>query len=94
MSSDTNWRKATITLSFAAGKTRNASNDVMLIDTLVERHFTQHKVRENKDSFGFSCELINDAPRGPSGKNLRNEKIQSPNTVSNVRKRPISLQFF
>ena len=77
MTSDTNWRKTIITLSFAPGKMRNASNDVMLIDTLVERHFTQHQVHENKDSFGFSCELINDAPRVPSGKNLRNENAKA-----------------
>ena len=71
------WRDSHISLSFALGKTRNGSNHTYTIHQLVERHFTQHKVRENKDSFGFSCELINDAPRVPSGKNLRNDNAKA-----------------
>ena len=55
MPSDTNWRQATITLSFAPGKTRNAANKSGRICDLVDSRFSKHDIRANKDSYGFSC---------------------------------------
>ena len=76
MPSDTSWREATITLSFAPGKTRNATNNTYSICKLVDGYFSKHRIREHKDSYGFSCELVNDAP-AELGKNLKNANAKA-----------------